>query len=81
VERALAIALVCARHLGRYRWDGTLHTGPVIAAAAWDRFSCLGPDGFSCLAPGGAAGSWVCRMRGGAQISRLSHRLWPMLHR
>ena len=24
VERALMIALVCARHLGRYDWAGTL---------------------------------------------------------
>jgi hypothetical protein len=36
VERALMIALVCARHLGRYEWAGTLRIGPVLAAAAWD---------------------------------------------
>jgi hypothetical protein len=41
VERALMIALVCARHLGRYQWAGTLRTGQLIAAAAWD---CLGTD-------------------------------------
>jgi hypothetical protein len=36
VERALSIALVCARHLGRYRWEGTLDTGAILTAAAWD---------------------------------------------
>lgn len=36
VERALMIALVCARHQGRYAWTGTLPTGPVVAAATWD---------------------------------------------
>jgi hypothetical protein len=36
VERALVIALVCARHLGRYQWPGVLRTGPVLAAATWD---------------------------------------------
>lgn len=36
VERALAIALLCARHQGRYEWDGTLDTKTVIAASAWD---------------------------------------------
>jgi hypothetical protein len=36
VERALMIALVCARHQGRYEWAGTLRTGPVLAAATWD---------------------------------------------
>jgi hypothetical protein len=41
VERALMIALVCARHQGRYEWTGTLRTGQLIAAAAWD---CLGTD-------------------------------------
>lgn len=38
VQRALAIALICARYLGRYRWEGTLHTGPVLAASVWDCF-------------------------------------------
>ncbi len=28
VERALVIALVCARHQGRYEWAGTLGTAP-----------------------------------------------------
>jgi hypothetical protein len=36
VERALMIALVCARHQGRYTWAGTLRTGPVLTAATWD---------------------------------------------
>jgi hypothetical protein len=36
VERALMIALVCARHQGRYEWAGTLSIGPVMAAATWD---------------------------------------------
>lgn len=36
VERALVIALVCARHQGRYEWAGILRTGPVLAAATWD---------------------------------------------
>ena len=36
VERALVIALVCARHQGRYEWAGILSTGQVMAAATWD---------------------------------------------
>ncbi len=36
VERALIMALVCARHLGRYRWDATLDTAQVMAASTWD---------------------------------------------
>ena len=36
VERALMIALLCARHQGRYDWAGTLRTGQVMAAATWD---------------------------------------------
>ncbi|MGH3299825.1 MAG: hypothetical protein ACRDP7_49380 [Trebonia sp.] len=36
VERALAIALLCARHQGRYQWDGTLDTRTVMTASAWD---------------------------------------------
>jgi hypothetical protein len=36
VERALAIALLCARHQGRYEWDGTLDTKTVMTACAWD---------------------------------------------
>lgn len=41
VQRALMIALVCARHQGRYEWAGALRVGQVMAAAAWD---CLGAD-------------------------------------
>jgi hypothetical protein len=36
VERALAIALLCARYQGRYEWTGTLSTRAVMAASAWD---------------------------------------------
>jgi hypothetical protein len=36
VERALAIALLCARHLGHYDWSGTLDTAAVMAATTWD---------------------------------------------
>jgi hypothetical protein len=36
VGRALAIALLCARHQGRYDWSGTLDTRAVMAASAWD---------------------------------------------
>ena len=36
VERALAIALLCAWHQGRYEWDGTLDTKTVMTASAWD---------------------------------------------
>jgi hypothetical protein len=36
VERALAIALVCARHQGRYEWGGILDTKTVMTASAWD---------------------------------------------
>jgi hypothetical protein len=48
VERALAIALVCARHLGRYGWAETLDTGQVMAAAAWDCLPWPGPA--TCMA-------------------------------
>ena len=36
MERALLIALVCARHQGRYNWTGTLSIGQVMAATTWD---------------------------------------------
>jgi hypothetical protein len=36
VERALALALLCARHRGRYQWAGTLDTRAMMTAAAWD---------------------------------------------
>lgn len=38
VERALCIALVCARYLDRYTWDATLRTDEIVAASAWDCF-------------------------------------------
>jgi hypothetical protein len=50
VERALLIALVCARHQGRYDWTGTLTIERVMAAAAWD---CLPWPG--AAAPGALA--------------------------
>jgi hypothetical protein len=36
VERALAIALLCARHLDRYTWEETLDAAQIITASAWD---------------------------------------------
>ena len=39
VERALIMALVCARHLGRYGWDGPLDTADIMAASTWDCFA------------------------------------------
>jgi len=36
VERALVIALLCARHRGRCEWAGILDTRAVMAASAWD---------------------------------------------
>jgi hypothetical protein len=36
VQRALIMALVCARHLGRYSWEGTLDTAEIMAASTWD---------------------------------------------
>jgi len=45
VERALAIALACARHMGRYQWDGALDTGQILTAHAWDCFPPPGPAG------------------------------------
>jgi hypothetical protein len=36
VARALAIALLCARHQGRYEWAGTLDTRALMAASTWD---------------------------------------------
>jgi hypothetical protein len=48
VERALMIALVCARHQGRYNWAETLRIGPVLAAATWD---CLPQPATDTAAP------------------------------
>jgi hypothetical protein len=36
VERALAIALLAARHQGHYEWSGTVNTEDIMTAAAWD---------------------------------------------
>jgi hypothetical protein len=41
VHRALVIALVAARHLDRYTWEGTLHADEIMAAGTWD---CLPPQ-------------------------------------
>jgi len=41
VERALVIALVSARHLDRYTWEGTLHSDEIMAASVWDCFPYL----------------------------------------
>jgi len=38
VQRALAVALVAARHLGRYTWDKPIDVGAILASAAWDCF-------------------------------------------
>jgi hypothetical protein len=60
VERALAIALLCARHQARYEWTGTLDTRTVMAASAWDCMpwpETAAPAGAApgTLAPGDAA--------------------------
>jgi hypothetical protein len=39
VERALIMALVCATHLGRYSWAGTLDVADIMAASTWDCFA------------------------------------------
>ena len=39
VERALIMALVCGRHLGRYSWEGTLDIADIMAASTWDCFA------------------------------------------
>jgi hypothetical protein len=52
VERALALALLCARRQGRYEWAGTLDTTTVMAATAWD---CLPWPETAAPAPDDAA--------------------------
>jgi hypothetical protein len=47
-ERALAIALTCARELGRYQWEGALRTAALMAAAAWDLFPVATWDDSQC---------------------------------
>ena len=39
VERALIMALICARHLGRYTWEGTLDIEEIMTASTWDCLS------------------------------------------
>jgi hypothetical protein len=36
VARAVAVALSCARYLGRCEWDGTLDAMSILTAHAWD---------------------------------------------
>jgi len=36
VERALVMALICARHLGRYTWEGRLNIEGIVTASTWD---------------------------------------------
>ena len=50
-ERALAIALACARGLGRYCWADTIGTARVMAAATWDLFPLVTWDDTSCHQP------------------------------
>jgi hypothetical protein len=64
VERALMIALVCARHQGRYDWTGTLSIGQIMAAAIWD---CLPWSG--AAAPGAVACQGAVEGRAGAAPS------------
>ena len=33
------MALICARHLGRYNWDGTLDIEEIMTASTWDCLS------------------------------------------
>lgn len=39
VEQALTMALICARHLGRYTWEGTLDIEEIMTASTWDCLS------------------------------------------
>jgi hypothetical protein len=50
VERALMIALVCARHQGRYDWTGTLRIRQVMATTTWDCLPRPGADTPAALA-------------------------------
>ncbi len=36
--QALVIALTCARHLGRYEWEGLINPAQIMAANTWDCF-------------------------------------------
>jgi hypothetical protein len=68
VERALAIALLCARHQGRYEWTGALDTRTVMAASAWD---CLPwPE---AAAPAAGSASATLAPSGGAPAPAAAH--------
>jgi hypothetical protein len=56
VERALVIALVCARHPGRYHWEGILPTEQILIASAWDCFQHISPADNPAL-PNGQPGN------------------------
>ena len=47
----------CARGLGRYRWEGTIGTARIMAAATWDLFPLVTWDDTSCHQPASLAGS------------------------
>ena len=51
VERALVIALACARHLRRYHWPTTIDTRPMMVANTWDCFPHLTSTGSAADAP------------------------------
>jgi hypothetical protein len=57
VERALVIALACARHLRRYQWPATVDTRPMMLANAWDCFPHLTSIGSTADAPQAGAPS------------------------
>jgi hypothetical protein len=51
VERALVIALISARYLGRCQWDGVLSSTGLMAAAAWDCFPSISWEHAAMTAP------------------------------
>lgn len=57
VERALVIALACARHLRRYQWPAKVDTRPMMLANAWDCFPHLTSIGSTADAPQAGAPS------------------------
>jgi hypothetical protein len=57
VERALVIALACARHLRQYQWPATVDTRPMMLANAWDCFPHLTSIGSTADAPQAGAPS------------------------
>ncbi len=48
VERALVIALACARKSGLYGWDGALDTTRIMDVTAWDLFPDTARPGVPC---------------------------------